>query len=182
MKILKHVFLCHCLLLSSFTFAKKNSDTKQKVRHNFNIRELALPSEVEDIGKQSGAIYYNPSVKGKALVPVHFWGEIERSGLHFVPVDTNLLNGLSLAGGPKSSALLDEVIVTTLRSGDRERMAFNLKEGGYRDSNEFLLQPGDTVFIKRDTFREDRNYYTSLFGVFVTILSGILLYRQVDRT
>lgn len=179
MRILLHFILSYCLLLPSLAFARKDAKPGKKA-HNFNIRELALPSEVEGMAKNSGAIYYNPSVKGKALVPVHFWGEIQRSGLHFVPVDTNLLSGLSLAGGPRSTALLDEVIVTTLRSGQRERKEFNLKEGGYKDSADFLLQPGDTVFIKKDTFNEDRNYYTSLFGVFVTILSGILLYRQVD--
>ena len=177
MNTFKHLLLCYCLFLSTLSFAKEKSNIK-----DFNIRELALPSEVEGIGKNSGAIFYNPSIKGKALVPVHFWGEVQKSGLHFVPVDTNLLSGLSLAGGPNSGALLEDVIVTTLRSGKRERLQFDLKEGGFEDSANFVLRPGDAVFLKKDNYLADRSYYTSLIGVIVTILSGILLYRQVDKT
>jgi hypothetical protein len=181
MKILKIFILAYSLIVTTLAAPLKNTGVS-KAKRKFNIRELALPSEVEGLSKVSGSIFYNPSVKGKALVPVHFWGEVQKSGLHFVPVDTNLLSGISFAGGPKSYALLEDVIVTTLRSGDRQRFEFNIKEGGFKDSAEFILQPGDTVFIKRDNYLEDRAYYTGLIGVFVTVLSGILLYRQVNKS
>jgi len=92
-------------LLNSCLWAKtvKTSQTKE-ASSEYNIRELALPSEVDNLGKKGGSIYYSPSVKGKVLIPVHIWGEIRNSGLHFIPLDTNLLNGLSLAGGPTSSS------------------------------------------------------------------------------
>ena len=77
-------------------------------KSNYNIRQLALPSEVEDIGKSSGSIYYSPSIKGKVLIPVHFWGSVKKTGLHFIPVDTNLISGISLAGGP--AGLSEEIL------------------------------------------------------------------------
>lgn len=162
------------LLSSPITFAKKNPKKSQ-----YNIRELALPSEVENIGKKAGAIYYSPSVKGKVLMPVHFWGEIKNSGLHFMPVETNLINGLSLAGGPNTTAELDKIKVTTKRSGKRESLEFDLSEGGAVDLGDFKLEPGDTVYVPKDNFRADRNYYTSLTGVILTLLSSILIYQQV---
>jgi hypothetical protein len=180
MKFFKYILITYSLLLNTIVFAKPVKETKFK-ESSFNIRELALPSEVEGISKTAGAIYYSPSVKGKALMPIHFWGQVQRSGLHFIPVDTSLLNGLSLAGGPKDKAILSRVMVTTKRKGKRQKLEFDLEEGGGVDSADFSLRPGDTVYLKKDTFTENRNYYTSLIGVVATILSSILLYREVKR-
>lgn len=180
MKTVKLFLISYSLLFNSFAFAKSTKNKKLKGT-NFDIRELALPSEVENIRKSPGAIFYSPSVKGKALIPVHFWGQVERTGLHFIPVDTNLLSGLSLAGGPKDNGILSRVMVTTKRSGKREKLEFDLEEGGTVDAVDFSLRPGDTVYIKKDTFLQNRNYYTSLIGVVATILSSVLLYREVKR-
>ena len=155
---------------------KKTAETSQ-----YNIRELALPSEVDNIGKKAGSIYYSPSVKGKVLIPVHIWGEIRNSGLHFVPLDTSLINGLSLAGGPTSNSKLESIQVTTTREGKRQKLSFDVTEGGDLELEDFKLKPGDTIFIEKDTFTQDRAYYTSLFGVVLTMLSSILLYRQVKN-
>ncbi len=159
----------------------KTPVVKEITKKGYNIRELALPSEVDKISKQSGSIYYSPSVKGKVLIPVHFWGSITKTGLHFVPLDTNLINGISLAGGPNSNADLDDVRITSNRDGKRESFQFDLNEGGELALEDFKLRPGDTVFIKKDTFTESRGYYTSLIGVVATILSSILVYREVKK-
>jgi len=174
-------------LLNSSVWAEAAKVTKSKMTvkkissPKYNIRELALPSEVENIGKRSGSIYYSPSVKGKVLIPVHMWGEVRNSGLHFVPVDTNLLNGISLAGGPTSSGDLADVLVTTTRKGKRERLDFDLSSGGNLNLEDFKLRPGDTVFVKKDNYLENRSYYTSLIGVAVTLLSSVLIYKRISR-
>lgn len=162
-------------------FAKNKKAKESANGSNYNIRELALPSEVENVGKSAGSIYYSPSVKGKVLIPVHFWGSVKKTGLHFIPVDTNLISGISLAGGPNSGNATDDVYVTTSRAGKREKLHFDISEGGDIKLEDFKLQPGDTVFIPNDTYLADRAYYTSLIGVIATILSSILLYRQVQN-
>jgi len=58
-------------------------------------------------------------------------------------------------------------------------MSFDITQGGDLTLEDFKLRPGDTIFIEKDTYRQDRAYYTSLFGVILTVLSSILLYRQV---
>ncbi len=168
-------------LLIQPSFAKKKKENKSKDAVSYNIRELALPSEVENIGKKAGSIFYSPSVKGKVLIPVHFWGQIKNTGLHFIPLDTNLINGISLAGGPSADAVFDDVYVTTSRDGERKKLSFDISEGGNIDIENFKLQPGDTIFIPKDNFYRDRSYYTSLVGVVLTVLSSILLYRQVQK-
>ena len=176
------IILSYCLLGISFSYAqeKKKADQKEETP-KFDIRELALPSEVRRLGKKMGSIYYSPSVKGKVLIPVHFWGEVGNSGLHFIPVDTSLVKGLSLAGGPKSMALLDNVRVTSKQKGKLVEKEFDLSGGGDADAHDFQLSPGDTIFVERDDFQANRAYYTGLIGVIATILSSVLLYREVKK-
>ena len=102
MKMLKVLLTCLSLLWHTTSFAKKN-------QNKYNLKEIALPSEVKDLPKNYGSVFFSPAVKDSVLVPVHFWGEIKKSGLHFLPINTSFMNGLSIAGGPQSSAELDNI-------------------------------------------------------------------------
>lgn len=178
------------LVQSSGVFAETASENSEltgpekgleKSNPEYNIRELVLPSETGVIGKSSGSIYYSPAVKGKVLIPVHFWGALGKSGLHFIPIETNLVNGLSMAGGPSGEAVLDNVRVTR-KSGDKlDEEYFDISKGGNTKAFEYKLRPGDTVFVEKDDFQANRAYYTGLAGVIATVLSSILLYRQVRK-
>ncbi|MGB0454801.1 MAG: polysaccharide biosynthesis/export family protein [Bacteriovoracaceae bacterium] len=165
------------LLVFQFSFSVHAEENKPE----FDLKELALPSEVDNIGKSAGAVYYSPSVKGKVLIPVNIWGEVRNSGLHFIPVDTTLIQGLSLAGGPTNKANLERVKLSRRTKIGGETRKFDLREGGDDEVARLALRPGDTIFVEKSNFLEDRNYYTSLFGVIATVLSSILLYREVKK-
>lgn len=145
------------------------------------FKDYALPSEFEGIKKESGAVYYSASSKGKVLIPINVWGEVNKTGLHFIPVDTDLVQGLSLAGGPKSSASLDKIKLTRNVDGKIEEFKFNLEKGGTPAAYQLKLSPGDTIFVEHDYYYDNRTYYTGLFTVFATILSSVILYRQIKR-
>lgn len=181
MKKIINLFICFNLLLFSQNIVANDKAKIKEKKPSLNIRELALPSELSTIGKKAGSIYYSPSVKDKVLMPVHFWGEIGNPGLHFIPLETTLVKGLSMAGGPRNEGILDEVKVT--RKGEKELKTeyFDLTSGGDDSAHVYQLQPGDTVFIKKSRFFENRGYYTSLFGVVATVLSSILIYQQVKE-
>ncbi len=160
--------------LYAITDADKNAS-------GYELRDLALPSDIKDVSKGSGSIYYNPSVKGKVLIPVHIWGEVNKSGLHFIPLDSTLTSGLSMAGGPTTYADLREVKLIRKENGKFESLDFDLSEGGEADAHGLVLKPGDSLFVERERFYENRAYYTSLVSVVLTVLSSILLYREVRR-
>ncbi len=167
------------LTISSFictpTFA-------QQAGASVTLDNFVLPKDIKEPPQNPGAIFYSPTSKNKPLMPVNFWGEVKNSGLHYIPTDSNLIKGLSLAGGPLGSSDLSEVKVTrTQNDGKLETYNFSLNKGGETKSFQFELRPGDTVFIPKDTFESNRAYYTSLFGVFATILSSVLLYREVKK-
>lgn len=149
-------------------------------KSEFNLQEITLPSEVKDIGKNSGAIYYSTSVKNKVLIPVHIWGEVKQSGLHFMPSDTTLIKGLSLAGGPSQYANLDRIVlVRNTPEGTIKEIDFDISEGGEASAHQFKIESGDAIFVKKDTFFENRNYYTSLIGIFITVLSTFVIVQRV---
>jgi len=148
---------------------------------SFSLNDLALPSEVKDLKKTAGSIYYSPTSKGKPLVPVHFWGEVKKSGLHYIPVDTTLVSGISLAGGLTSSADLESVKVTQRNKKQVEHIRYNLTDGGSEAAYTHVLRPGDTVFVKKSRFYENRSYYTSLIGVLATIVSSWVLLDQIKK-
>lgn len=167
------------IIIQMISFSVYGAEEAAASKSEFNLQEITLPSETKDLGKSSGAIYYSNSVKNKVLVPVHFWGEIKQSGLHFVPSDTTLIKGLSLAGGPTTNAKLENVILIRNTNGVFKEIDFNLSEGGDAIAHRFKIEPGDTVFVKKDTFMENRGYYTSLVGIFVSILSTFFIIQKV---
>jgi len=148
-------------------------------RDKLNLSDLALPSEVKNLRKQTGSIYYSPTSKGKPLIPVHFWGEVKKSGLHYIPVSTNLIKGISLAGGLTSSAELEEVKLTRVENKSPEHKVFNLEAGGDINAYNQQLRAGDTIFVKKSRFYENRTYYTSLIGVLATIVSSYAIMREL---
>lgn len=175
------VVLCIQMLSISSGYAQDKGDGL-KLNSELSLQEIALPSEVKDLGKQSGSIFYNTSVKNKVLIPTHFWGEVGKPGLHFIPTDTSLVKGLSMAGGPNGSARLDDITLTrTSADGKLVQHEFNLAEGGDAEAFNFKLAPGDSIFIKKDQYREDRGYYTSLIGIAISIISTVVLLQNVKK-
>lgn len=148
---------------------------------NYNLQELTFPAEVKDIQKQVGSVYYSAPIKNKVLVPIHIWGEVGRPGLHFIPVDSSLIKGLSLAGGPTGSADLGNIYLVRKEADHNRRYEFDLEDGGKSSDHDFVLKPGDSVFIQKDHFFENRFYYTSLVSIGISILTGILLYDRIQN-
>ena len=108
------------------------------------------------------------------------WGELRQSGLHFIPSDTTLIKGLSLAGGPSSTANLEEVILTRSEAnGKMKEIEFDLSEGGDVKAQEFKIESGDVIFVKKSTFQENRAYYTSLINIAVTVISTFFIINKV---
>lgn len=172
-KILSSLIIAQLLSVAVYAGEAPTSQSE------FNLQEITLPSEVKDLGKSSGAIFYSNAVKNKILVPVHFWGEVKQSGLHFLPSDTTLIKGLSLAGGPTTLAKLDKVVLTRKSASGIKEIDFDISEGGDANAHQFKIESGDTIFVKKDTFYENRNYYTSLIGILMTVLSTMVIVNKV---
>jgi hypothetical protein len=177
-KIITLILIYQLSILSAFAAETPATTAGQ---NEFNLQEIALPSEVKDLGKHTGSIYYSSSVKNKVLIPVHMWGEVRQSGLHFIPADTTFVKGLSLAGGPTSVADLEDIVlIRNSEKGKPKEIEFDLSEGGDINAHQFKIEAGDTIFVKKDKFTENRAYYTSLIGIFITVLTTFVIVNRVD--
>lgn len=148
-------------------------------KDNVSIDHFALPSDVKGMVKSPGSVFYSSSIKGRVLMPVNMWGNFSKSGLHFVPVDTNLISGLSMAGGPSRYAKLDSVTLTRRVDNEAKIYNFDLKSGGNLEAHNFTLKPGDTIFIERETKIEDRSFYLSLASFIFSVFSAYIIYDRV---
>lgn len=171
------IILQYTLLFNATpVFAQSKTTVK-----DLSLREIVLPSELTNLPKQPGAVFYNQSTKSKVLIPVNFWGEINRSGLHFIPAETSLISGLSMAGGASSLSRLDNIRLIRRVDNKVETKEFNLSKGGDELAYLEQLRPGDTIFVDRNTYREDRVFYTTLVTVAISVLSTWLLYEQINK-
>ena len=155
--------------------------TKKSNTKSLKLDELALPGDVNIKSKLPGAIYYSATIKNKILVPVYIWGEIAKPGLHFIPSETDFIKGISLAGGPSKNAKLENIKLFRRKKDNLKEYEFDLQEGGDLKTHNFKLEASDIIHIQRTHFYENRAYYTSLIGVVATILSSLLLYREVKK-
>jgi hypothetical protein len=151
--------------------------------NNSNLDDLTLPADLGDFKlREGGAVFYSPTIKNRVLIPIYFWGEVQKAGLHYLPVGTSFVKGLSIAGGPSSMALMTNVRIIRTEDGKTQTFVFDLlDESKDQSTHDFILRPSDVVRIDRDDYFQNRAYYTSLIGIGVTILSGILTFQAIQK-
>lgn len=70
-----------------------------------------LVSPVDVLGKGHGSEYVSGDHSHPVLMQINLWGGVTKPGIHYVPVDTDLITLLSYAGGPVEGAKLDKVVI-----------------------------------------------------------------------
>jgi len=103
--------------------------------------------------EQSKPGYFFYAKPYEVTMTVNLWGEIPQQGVYVVPINTDIVQLLSYAGGPRDKSNLDEVLVYRA-SGKKDQKLRTLKTINVRDilegrSDPVLLAPGDMVVVKR---------------------------------
>ena len=97
------------------------------------------------------AAYYYIAKPGELTINVNLWGPVRLPGRYEVASKTDLIQLLSLAGGPTTAAKLSEVKVTRIFPTDsglaRQDHYVNLENLEDVTEEEMKLQPGDTIFF-----------------------------------
>ncbi len=99
-------------------------------------------------GVQRGSEYVSGYYKGAVLMPVRVWGAVQKPGLHKVPSGTDLMQLITLAGGPNADAELDHITIKRTVGGSNKviRVAMN----DLIDSPQakiIELEPNDTIIL-----------------------------------
>jgi len=106
------------------------------------VLSLALTAAVFASGLQR---YTVPGVEtDQVLMSIHVWGEVRSPGTYLVPVEADLIAGISAAGGPTSTAKLDDVRIVYGDGEERYDLDRFLEGDGEPAPR---LRPGATIHI-----------------------------------
>jgi protein involved in polysaccharide export with SLBB domain len=118
--------------------------TRGEFNQSFNLenaRQLPVP--------QSGAEYVSDPNASRALsMPVQVVGAVQKPGIHYVPLQSDLLQVMALAGGPAADAELSEIHVRR-RTGSSDEV-LNIKgKTLFQDATAVpLVRANDTIYIE----------------------------------
>ncbi len=89
--------------------------------------------------------YVIPGVEtDEVLMSIHVWGQVMRAGTYLVPVDADLIAGISVAGGPTETAELSKVSIVY----DSTEVVYDLKDFLNGEGEPIpVLMPGATIYI-----------------------------------
>ena len=85
----------------------------------------------------------------EVLMSIHVWGEVRNPGTYLVPIDADLIAGISSAGGPTSKAKLSDVRIVY----EDSEIKYNLDNFLDADGGPIPdLRPGATIYIPTNSF------------------------------
>ena len=107
-------------------------------------------SKLAELSRPGYFFYAKPF---EVTMTVNLWGEVPQQGVYVISTNTDIIQLLSYAGGPREKSNLEEVLVYRA-SGKKEIKARTLKKINVRSilegkSQSVLLAPGDMIVVKR---------------------------------
>lgn len=111
----------------------------------------------------------------EVLMSIHVWGEVRSPGTYLVPVESDLIVGISAAGGPTAQAKLSDVRIIY----EDSEIKYNLErfldaEGGPIPD----LEPGATIFVSTNSFEW---WKTAIDFSYKIIVAVNLIWIMTDR-
>jgi SLBB domain len=126
--------------------------------------------------------YYSLGGQGGLMITVNLWGFVGKPGQYEVPGSTNLIQLISLAGGPTPDAELDkvEIVRQTMQpdsSYKTDVIPIDLRDFKTEGKQMPLLSPGDTIIVPGSTSESLRLVLALLGPVFslVTAVGTLIL-------
>ncbi len=98
--------------------------------------------------------YYVLAKPFEVTMTINVWGEIPLQGLYVVPVQTDIVQIISYAGGPKEKSDLEDVLIyraTDIKKSTARRtmIRVNVVDIVEGQKQQMILQPGDMIVVKK---------------------------------
>ena len=131
---------------------------------------------------RAGANYIVENVPGELKISINLWGYVNYPGRYEIPISTNLIQLLTLAGGPKTYAVMDEIMIYRVsKDGRRILLEVDLEDPENITENDILLRNEDTIIIDYSAIISWRE----IFGILATPLSlavsVLIIIREINR-
>ena len=107
---------------------------------------FARPDDIKGAG--FGSVFVSGQQPGAVLIKVNLWGAVAKSGIHYVPHNTDFVSLLSYAGGPTGAADLQEAYIKRRTRDTEEIIPVNIKDiVGIKSAHNPIIEPNDIVVI-----------------------------------
>ncbi len=128
------------------------------------------------------SVNYYYAKPGDITITVSIWGFVQRPGLYEVASSTDLVNLISLAGGPNSYAKLSdvEVVRTTKKENGtyfRKKFKVDLSRLTQINENEIQLKPGDVIYVNHTSWYTVKEIFSVTSGLAIITTSIYYLSR-----
>ena len=143
----------------------------------FTIQTQQIAAQESGMLSPQSAEYYEYLGEGnELLMNVQIWGQVKNPGLYSLPVKSDIVLLLSLAGGPTENANLSKIKIIRKGSTRDSLFVINLKKSLLEGKkNNVVLMPGDIVELSPSKF-----YSLSNFIRFVTQITMVVaVYYQI---
>ena len=112
------------------------------------------------------------------LIRVNLWGHIQRPGIYSIPSSYGLIDLISSAGGPLSTARLSDVRI--IRS-NQQVINVDVEQFIKTGNSELLplMQPGDTIIVSGSAY----DVFTKFLGIvrdIAIIANAVYLISRID--
>ncbi len=145
--------------------------------------ELQVGSNTNQLRQNQGA-FYDYSDPTTLNIKVSVWGFVKYPGKYVIPMESNVYDLLSYAGGPSEDAHLDDLrIFRTLEDSSREMVRFNyndllwdenlkeFKNAPGLDAGDILLVPGSQRLYFKDYLQIGLSVFSALISLSILILN-----------
>lgn len=169
-------FFVHILCLSFFVSTL-----------SFGADDLQNPLQPTTPGKKlDAAEYVFQPYPGAVLMPVYIWGAVGKAGIYRVPVHTNLVTLLSLAGGPLDGAELDELTIRRFGGANQSRvMLINAEDLLTSEKPQVIptLEANDVVYLPKSEPLISNNtmQVVTVVGAVLSIVVSFLVVKQLNK-
>jgi len=107
---------------------------------------------------------------GGIKTKLYIWGEVKSPGLYYVESNADILELISLAGGPTPDADLSRVVLIKGRAGGEKR-TINMGEYFEKQKSEqpIFLTSGDIIIIKANLWKKVRSAASFISSIVVFV-------------
>jgi hypothetical protein len=148
------------------------------------FHSFAAPDFKLDPNTSGQAEYFNSNRNKRMLIRINLISGVQKTGIHYVPDDTNLIDLISLAGGVTSGAEADDISVRREGKNGTETLRIDLTQIiSNSDLKVPTLMNNDTLFIPESTnFRQNLMLQIGMITAILSLVSlSLSLYTTLSK-
>lgn len=142
---------------------------------SFSWAQVVSPGDFRRMQQTGGHEYYVGASLGKPLITVNLINGVQSPGVYHVPMQTNLAQLFSYAGGTLHDFDLSEVNIRSEKAGRIQVANFNFEKAIQRDQQLPVLADKDVIHLEKDETLDKSFRWVSLASMLASIALTVVV-------